>query len=255
MIEGKSITEQIEEKARARRSLRIICALLPLLLMSCFCLYFFYSSNTLLEISALAISLLSFYLTIIRPLCRKPKLCMIPEYKIRCSKSPNASVPDSWFVRFAITNTGAKPAHNCVVKLLQVRDDQMKHINKFDPLYLCWARQDKIDPITIQSNGDFNFADLAQIRKKENETKNIISLRVSLHDALEQGQPINSPGSDPILLPGTYYLLIAAYSDESFVKPTWYKLKVCPDFRDCSQDTPIELFEATDIDLSQSIIN
>jgi hypothetical protein len=35
-----------------------------------------------------------------------------------------------------------------------------------------------------------------------------------------------SPGTKPILIPGTYYLLIGIYAKNGFAKPEWYKLDI-----------------------------
>jgi len=127
-------------------------------------------TDKLIAMISFAISLIVFYSTNIRPWINKPKLQINVPAKAQLSPSGGKG-SDSVFIRLKISNIGVTTAKNCTGRLLQVRDNNNKPIEKFDPLPLYWARQSKEEqykPVDIQGNGDSYFLDVAQIHKPQN---------------------------------------------------------------------------------------
>jgi hypothetical protein len=127
-----------------------------------------------------------------------------------------------WFIRLKVVNSGQHPAKKCVGRLIEVRNEKGKKLDRFDPLNLYWARQDRpesFNPIDIQGNGDLFFLDVAQVK----EAENVLSLRVVIPERhrliLEPDLP-----QQPDFPPGTYFFRIAVYAEGTYIKPTWFMI-------------------------------
>jgi hypothetical protein len=115
------------------------------------------------------------------------------------------------------------PAKNCIGRLVEVQRENEEIIERFDPLHLYWARQDKPDnfsTVDIQGNGDSYFLDLAQVKEGENYLRLRVVIPEGHRLVQEPGLPI-----EPYLPPGTYFVCIAIYSEGNYVKPTWFTIK------------------------------
>ena len=199
-------------------------------------------------------------IALILPILRKPILELRIEKQPLFSKSEDQN-PSSWFHRLYLINNGLLPAENCIGKLLEIRDANGKLITKFDPTPFYWSHQNKnteFNPVTIFGRGDYAILDILQEKvvihsddcKTFNDMKDIDrsdypqgfsrdfvsatedefpSLRLHLPDPepfpYYEIQSV-SPGTKPILIPGTYYLLIGAYAKNGFAKPKWYRLDI-----------------------------
>lgn len=201
-------------------------------------IFFIFHFEFTLELIAILLSLLTLLFAYINSHATRSKLEVFEENPPRYSESPVDGDTPSWFVRLAVANVGLSVVKNCKGKLLGVWDQSGKRVTKFDALDLFWTRQDgkshytRYLPVGLHGGGDFNFLDIAQI-KNRGEGKEPIWLRVYIPPQmnLEKGTPDSvSPGVEPVLTAGLYFLQIAIYGDGSgdVVSPQWYKLYCKP---------------------------
>lgn len=216
--------------------------------------------SLLISLLSLSVSGATSVVAILIPNFRKPILELRIEKQPIFSKSEDQN-PSSWFHRLCVINNGLLPAENCIGKLLEIRDANGKLITKFDPTPFYWSHQNKnteVNPVTIFGRGDYAILDILQEKvvihsddcKTFNDMKDfdrsdypqgisrdfvsatedqLPSLRLHLSDP--ETFPYYeihsvSPGTNPILIPGTYYLLIGAYAENGFAKPEWYRLDI-----------------------------
>lgn len=194
----------------------------------------------IIALTALALSGFNFYFSLYRPkYLLRPMLCF--ECNVQHSPpTPNeqkSGIQSSWFLRLKIINRGLTPARKCVGRLIEVRDNNGKRLDRFDPFNLYWGRQNQLNPycpIDIQGNGDFCFLDVAQVT--EADKNNPIDLRIV--DAGGRLVLDSNVGEGKKLPPGTYHLCIAVYSEEDvFIEPTWFTVSCAADFS--AQKPPI----------------
>ncbi len=209
-----------------------------------------YTRQDLIAALGLALSIAVAYFAAIRPLLRKPCLDLFID-KVRCSRPTEQNDTASWFIRLGVVNYGLTPAKDCVGRVIEVWTEQGEQLMKFDPLTLFWARQDKdhtgFNPVTIQGSGDFEYLDVAQVKKKNSPP---IELRVAIPQpmTLTRGDDDSpSPGPDPVLKGGTYYLLIGVHAVDASIRCSWFEITCtetvpasCGDIQPCSirQKTP-----------------
>lgn len=178
------------------------------------------------SLTALVLSAIGFYLTVLRPFFRRPRLELSTNTQWSAPTYEEEQTGDkgSWFIRLRIVNNGQTPAKSCVGRLIEVRTAEKKRLEKFDPLSLYWARQNEktgFSPIDIQGYGDFFFLDVAKFTDKEADS--IFSLRAVIPSGkrliTESGQP-----PDVGLNPESYFVRIGIYADGAYIKPTWFKI-------------------------------
>ncbi len=195
---------------------------------------------------SLAVATLVAYLASIRPFLERPRLVLYID-KVRCSPPVIQSDIPSWFIRLKIGNYGMTPAKDCVGRLFGVWPDRGKRLKKFDPLTLFWARQDKctgFSPVIIQGGDDFEYLDIAQVKNKGTAP---LELRVVIPSPMtltNWPEDCPSPGTDPVLQKGTYYLLIGVQAANARIKPSWFELActgMVPD--SCDEQPPCQIQE------------
>ncbi|MCL4257755.1 MAG: hypothetical protein KJZ53_04390 [Anaerolineales bacterium] len=208
-------------------------------------------TSDFISLAALAISLIPLILQVLH----QPVLRLETESVAPYSKSRDKT-PSSWFHRLHVINDGLVAAQNCVVKLIDIRSEDGKRIEKFDPVLFYWSHQNEntdFKPVSIFGRGDYAILDIYQ----EKVVKEVpprdqfnpyfegrsVHLEGSLKELLEKVGSLRlympppevwpyasedrySPGDKPILFPGTYYLKIGIYSDNGYAKPTWYQLEI-----------------------------
>jgi len=188
------------------------------------------------------------FVATIRPFLLKPRLDLfVPDPQ--CSKPSEEKDTASWFVRLGIVNYGLTPAKDCVGRLLSVWTAEGEQLTKFDPLTLFWARQDKestgFNPVVIQGGGDFEYLDIAQV-KRADTTPLALRVVVPRPMTLTKWPPdYPSPGVDPVLKAGTYYLLISVHAADAYIKPSWFEITcdaVVPD--SCDEKAPCRIRKA-----------
>jgi hypothetical protein len=184
----------------------------------------------LVGFGGLILSILTLYITTLRPFLRKPRLSLCLEHQ--WSEPHVENDTGSWFYRCRIENYGLAVAEDCVGRLIGVWTADGKKIKKFDPLFLYWSRQGKIaennreiitfEPITIQGFGDFYYLDLATLKKET------LTLRVVIHPPMTLSKAPDtspSPSIEPVLkLPGTYYICVGVYSKNAYIQPFYLKI-------------------------------
>jgi len=190
-------------------------------------------STFLIAFIGLSLSILTTYITILRPFLRKPRLAF--SFDEQWSLSDTPTDPGSWFYRIRVENYGLTKAANCVGRLIGVWSVDGTRLIKFDPLPLFWARQGKVTidgkdqltfrPIDIQGYGDFDFLDLAQAKNSK------LHMRVAIPPPLTlKSEPEDSPSPGPqpdLKLPGTYFFRVGVYAGDTFIAPFFVKLQ-CP---------------------------
>lgn len=197
-----------------------------------------------LAIVSLVLSIAVAYLTTARPLLRKPRLELFID-DIRCSAPTLPEDTASWFMRLGIVNYGLTSAADCVGRIVGVWTDQGEQVEKFDPLTLYWSRQDSthtgFEPIEIQGHGDVQYLDVGQV-KQNNLTP--LTLRIVLKPpmTLSRGEDDSpSPGTNPSLRAGTYYIQVAIYADEANVHPTWLEISCLENISECGGQIPCSI--------------
>lgn len=169
------------------------------------------------------------YLTTIRPRLMKPDVLLWAES--RPPWSPNNIVDNdqgSWYLRIVVANCGLVPARNCVGRLIGVWQKQGVSVKKFDPMNLYWPRQttpSNYHAVNIQGHGDFEYLDVAKITKYLQDPPPPLYLRVVIDSRLAtfpQDDP--SPGHEPWLKAGSYFILVGLYSDEVSIGKCWFKI-------------------------------
>lgn len=213
-----------------------------------------------ISLLSLIISGATSVITLMLPIFRKPIFELRIENQPFYSKSQDQN-PSSWFHRLHVINHGLLPAENCTGKLIEIRDVNGKKVTKFDPNPFYWSHQNnktEFKPITVFGRGDYAILDILQEKvvtksdecntfndMKDWDRNNIEpgisnefisatedqfpSLRLHLADhEVFPNYEIHSvsPGTKPILIPGTYYLLIGTYAKNGFAKPEWYRLDI-----------------------------
>lgn len=171
----------------------------------------------------------------------QPRLQLTPD-EIRCSPPTLDGDHPSWFVRIRVTNYGLRVARGCTGRLLEVWTSSGIRVDKFDPLTLYWARQDPQTghkSIEIQGQGDVEFLDVLQVKE---DPRPLILLRVHIPEpmTLSRGaEDSPSPGTDPILVSGGYYLRLGVFSENANPKLMWIEL-ACAETspRDCHDTSP-----------------
>lgn len=203
--------------------------------------------SLLIAWTGLLLSMVTGYVTIFRPFLRKPRLAV--SFDKQWSPPVESSDSGSWFYRLKIENYGVTRAKACVGKLIGVWTEQGCPISKFDPLPLFWARQGKVQvdgredttfrPIDIQGAGDFDFLDLIQVKEGSLILRVMVPPRTTL---VNYPADSVSPGNEPILKPGTYYVRIGVYADNVFISPILVKISCPGDLRSLDpQSSPCNL--------------
>lgn len=195
-------------------------------------------------IAGLILSIAIAHITTIRPFLRKPRLKMFID-EIRCSAPTLYDDTASWFIRFGIMNYGLTVAKSCVGRIVSVWTEQGEQLKKFDPLPLFWARQDNthtgFNPVNIQGHGDIEYLDIAQIKKRDITP---LALRVAFTLSLTKGDKDSpSPGPEPILRAGTYYIQIAVYAEETNISPRWFEITCFEKISECDGPAPCQIKE------------
>jgi hypothetical protein len=192
----------------------------------------------------LALSVVVAYVATIRPFLEKPRLTLFRD-SVRCSPPTLQNDTASWFVRLGIVNYGLRPAKDCVGRVFEVWTAQGEQLMKFDPLTLFWARQDNnhtgFSPVAIQGGGDFEYLDIAQVKMKDTTP---LELRVVIPPPMTLTKwPDNypSPGIDPVLKGGTYYLRIGVHAADAVIKPSWFEITCSEAVPACDEQPPCQI--------------
>jgi len=174
--------------------------------------------DNLLEIVALFVSFMAitlvFFKDFIHPLIFKPKITLKggnDEECIEDAKSPGGV--DSRWVRLKIRNKDSffsKPAKNCYIKLLSIKNEKNKRITPFNPVPLTWNHYDTspYDKLTggkhNLSVGEYHLIDL--VHEKSNIDHQILCFKVPLPRKLGENAPAE-------LGPGKYTFILGVYGD------------------------------------------
>lgn len=196
----------------------------------------------------LSLSVVVAHVATIRPFLEKPRLRLFID-DVRCYPATMQNDTASWFIRLGIANYGLRPARDCVGRVFEVWTAQGERLMKFDPLTLFWARQDnehtRFSPVTIQGGGDFEYLDVAQVKRGATPLK----LRVVMPPPMTLTRwPDNdpSPGIEAVLRSGTYYLLIGIQAADASIRRLWFEI-VCseavPD--SCCDNVPCQIQKKT----------
>lgn len=184
-------------------------------------------ASLIVSLTALLLSTIGFYLTVLRPFLRRPvlELSTNTQWSAPTPENKQAGDQGSWFIRLRIVNYGQTPAKNCVGRLIEVRTSEGKRLEKSDPMHLYWARQDErtaFSPIDIQGYGDFFFLDVTKCTSFK-EADSIFFLRVVIPSEMglvaEEGQL-----PDARLNLDDYFVRIGIYAKGAYIKPTWFKI-------------------------------
>lgn len=181
-----------------------------------------------LALGALTTSLVVAYFSSLRALLRKPLLKLFIEKSPSVSVSVNPNDTDSWFIRLGIVNVGLSPAKDCIGRVSEIFTDWGTQLKKFDPLALYWARQDSehtgYSPISIQGFGDFEYLDIAQVRWDDTKPPRLRVVLPKGMTLMYMPEESVSPGTAPVLKPGTYYFRIGIFADDANIEPTWFEI-------------------------------
>jgi len=193
-------------------------------------------------IISLILSIMIAYLATIRPYLRKAVLRTFID-EIRCSAPTMEDDTASWFIRIGVINYGMTAAKACVGRIVGVWTEKGEYLKKFDPLTLFWARQDQghtgFNPVDIQGYGDIEYLDVAQIKKSSSTP---LLLRIALNLPLPMGDDrSSSPGSEPVLRSGTYYIQVAIFANDSNIPPHWFKISCSDDIPECDGPIPCSI--------------
>jgi hypothetical protein len=193
----------------------------------------------------LVVSISIAYITTLRPNLRKARLKMFID-DTRCSPPTLPNDTASWFIRLGIINCGLSSANECVGRIVSVWTEHGERLEKFDPLTLYWARQDKdhtgFKPVTIQGYGDIEYLDIAQIKK--DGTNPPLLLRTAFELSLVKGKDDSpSPGSAPWLHAGIYYIQVAVYADNANIPPRCFEIVCSENIPECGGDEPYSIQE------------
>jgi hypothetical protein len=181
--------------------------------------------NTIIAILGGSIGALGGGLAIVKsayPYFSKPKLEAVP-----CSNTSGKDV----YLQIKVTNSGQRPATNCVGRLLEIRNEKGEELEGFSQTELYWEYQNqnqeaKFKPITIYPNGFEKNLDVAGyfLTDKGNGDRRI-GLRTftgeqpTSYGSYQVGRIYPNQGNQ------TYYARIALYADENVVtEPVWYEL-------------------------------
>ncbi len=166
-------------------------------------------------------SWIALYYATLRPLFRKPKLIVAPEtWAVPLGNISNPTI----YMRLEIKNIGLTAAKNCVGRLVRMKNQHKEEV-RIDPIYFFWARQDDeqvpYTPVDIFGNHDKWFLDIAKYKPLDGTLR----FRVPMKNTVVWQEPGKDTrvGKDFDL--ATYYLQIAIYSDDAYIKPTWFKLR------------------------------
>ena len=166
-------------------------------------------------------SWIALYYATLRPLLKKPNLKVAPDtWAVPLGNKSNPTI----YMRLEITNVGLAAARNCVGRLIRMKNQNKEDV-RIDPIYFFWARQDDekiaFTPIDIFGNHDKWFLDIAKYKPLDG----ILRFRAPVKNTVVWQEPGKETriGKDFDL--ATYYLQIAIHSDDTYVKPTWYKLE------------------------------
>lgn len=192
-------------------------------------------------ITGLVLSIATAYITTIRPLLRKPRLNLFID-EVRCSIPTLQGDTASWFIRLGVMNYGLTTAKGCVGRIIGIWTEQGEQIKKFDPLTLFWTRQDGrhtgFSPVDIQGYGDIEYLDIAQVKKHDLTP---MGLRVVLRPpmTLSKGEANSpSPGVEPALRAGSYFIRIAIYAENANVDPSWFEIACSEKVEECGEPSP-----------------
>lgn len=188
------------------------------------------AASALSGLGALAVSVFTFYATLLRPYLRRAALRVGAAHEE--SESPEGN---SYFLRLRIVNIGYMPAQGCVVRLMQVIT-QDKATDKwmrlpFPPLELYWAYQNRngrpYAALDILGYQDYQIVDIAQVTMTPAQS---LVLRVVVDQPLVGGSffRYTETAINPITLEWQrdYYFLIGIYAQNGvFRAPSWYKLR------------------------------
>ena len=129
----------------------------------------------------------------------------------------------SWFIRLKVENSGQTRVTNCFGRLLKVLTERKEHLKQYDALTLYWTRQSEVNghqPVNIYEN-DYTYLDIAQVK----EAEDVLSIRAVIPPGHRLVKPFDHVGNPEDLLPGTYYMQIAIFADNTFIPRTWFEVK------------------------------
>ncbi len=197
-----------------------------------------------LAVVSLVLSVAIAHLATIRPLLKKPRLELFVD-EVRCSAPTQQGDTASWFMRLGIRNYGLTPAKQCVGRVVGIWTEQGDLLKKFDPLTLYWSRQDGthtgFTPVDIQGYNDIEYLDIGQVKQSDLTP---LTLRIVLRPpmTLSKGEDDSpSPGSNPSLRAGTYYIQVAIYADGTNIHPTWLRVSCSENISECGESVPCSI--------------
>jgi hypothetical protein len=200
--------------------------------------------DNIIAFFGLALSILVAYVGPLRQWLEKPRLVLFLD-RPRCSPAYSEDDTDSWLIRLGIMNYGLTPARNCVGRVSEVWNHHGEQIDKFDPLTLFWTRQDNehtgFTPANIQSRGDYEYLDIAQIKKRNSTPLKLRALIPPPMTLTKWSSDSPSPGIEPVLKAGTYYLKIGVYAENANLNPTWFKVTCSETVPPCGKEPPYQI--------------
>ena len=210
-----------EEEARVRATILFVR-----LLFLCVTVFVSIVSVPVPNWPAFILSVAGFYLAVLDPLLRRPRLVVSAETPAWTpdDEKDRPETLASQVIRLKITNYGQSPARNCIGRLIEVRTIDGRHVQRFDPFTLYWSRQNDqtgFNPVNIQGYGDFYFLDVAQVPSPDGRYDFRVVLEPAASPTLDGSQPEGAK-----LEPGLYFVRIGIYAEGVRIAPIWFKL--CP---------------------------
>jgi len=180
--------------------------------------------QALTAIGTFGMALLLFYIEIIKPWRRKPKIKIeFRQEEPYCKEVPLANLQNipSYWMRIKVENIGKQIAKGVEGRLVEIKDKDGNSISKFVPLILRWASRPyskipDIKDVRMDINRGASWfldviyiADVTKLKSSEKEKYEIWGQKAHICD-IYMGLPT---GTLKDIDPGEYYLKIIIYGD------------------------------------------
>ena len=172
---------------------------------------------------AFILAVSGFYLGVLDPLLRRPRLIVSSDPSVS-SPSPAPATPDPQPIRLRlkIANYGQTPAYNCLCRLIELRTGDGQPVASFAPQTLCWAQQrnpQDVRPVTIQGYGDCSYLELAEYTQRDDR----LCFRYAgiAGTPQETGDPMSEA---PQLVPANAFVRLGIYADGVRNPPIWLQI-------------------------------
>ncbi len=163
---------------------------------------------------AFILALSGFYLGVVDPLLRRPRLELSLEHLAPLQTASLAPETRPALPRLKIANYGQSAARLCVGRLLELWSGDGQPVAGFSPQTLCWSHQrDPRDhsPVTIQGFGDCYYLDLAVY----DQERDALVFRYTSESAASESA---------MVVPEIVFLRLGIYADGVRHTPTWWKI-------------------------------